>query len=141
MHIVGLMAILLMLTGCRKEDPKPSLTESEKATALLTSGSGWVIQTVLVDGVDNTALFAGLKLSYTATDYSTVNGGVIWPASGTWKFTDDTGKNILRSDGMPITLNEITSTKLVLGLTWSKTTLAGGRENSVAGNHVFTFGH
>jgi len=45
-----------------------------------------------------------------------------------------------RGDGLSMTLTELTASKLVLTLSWSETTLGGGRINSVEGNNTFTFG-
>jgi hypothetical protein len=126
---------LLVLSGCKKDDPQP---ETDRVKALLIANA-WRIQTVSADGTDQTALFTGLTLTFTNTNYSTTNGGVVWPASGTWSFTDDTAKKILRSDGQEITVTEATSTSLKLSLTRTTGTLASGRFSSVAGNHIFSF--
>lgn len=132
---------ILFLSGCgSKSDPIPAVeTDAAKNTKLLTAGT-WSVQTVLVDGVDKTIVYKDLKLTFTATGFTSTGGGSVWPATGTWKFADDTGKVITRGDGLSINLTEVSSTKLVLALTWTKTTLDGGRVESVAGQHVFTFG-
>lgn len=134
-----LLALVSFLSCGGGSDPAPAETESQKATTLLTSG-GWSIQTVLVDGVDKSTIYPSLKVSFTATGFSATNGGLIWPATGTWRFTDDSGKTISRGDGVSITLNEISSTKMIMSFSWSKTTLGSGREASISGQHVFTFG-
>jgi len=121
--------------GCQKtaKDPSPS----DQMKSILQSGT-WNLQNVTVDGVDKTSTYSGLTLSFTATNFTTTNGRVVWPASGTWQFSDETGKNITRSDGLPISIGEATTSKLVLQLSWSKTTF--GRVESIKGAHVFTFG-
>jgi hypothetical protein len=126
---------LLFLTSCKKDDPEPETARIQKILA----ANSWVIQTVTVNEVDQTNLFTGLTLSFTKTNYSTTNGGVVWPASGTWEFVDETAKTIVRNDGLQITINEVTNTSLKLSLTWSTTTLGGGRTASVAGDHEFSF--
>lgn len=144
---LSLLAILflfgLMLTaGCGSTtDPTPVVepTAAEQVKTILTSGA-WKIQSVAVDGADQTNVYKGLSLSFTNTLVNATNGGVVWPASDTWKFTDDTGKSIIRGDGIQVTVEEATATKLVLKLTWTKTTLGSGRINSVKGVNVFTFG-
>ena len=98
------------------------------------------VQTVQVDAVDKTTVYKDLKLTFTATGFTATGGGSVWPATGTWKFADDTGKVITRGDGLSINLMEVSATKLVLTLTWTKTTLDGGRVEAVAGQNVFTFG-
>lgn len=126
---------LLFLTSCKKDDPEPETARIQK----LLAANAWVIQTVTVNEIDQTNLFTGLTLSFTKTNYSTTNGGVLWPASGTWAFVDETAKIIERNDGLRITITEVTSTSLKLALTWSITTLGGGRTASVAGDHEFNF--
>ena len=134
-------SVLLFLSGCgSKSDPAPAAeTDAVKNTKLLTA-STWNIQTVQVDGVDKTTVYKNLKLTFTSTGFTSIGGGSVWPTTGTWKFTDDTGKVITRGDGLAINVNEISTTKLVVSLAWSKTTLGGGRIESIAGSHVFTFG-
>jgi hypothetical protein len=135
LFVVISVSSLVLFSGCKKDDPQP---ETDRVKGLLIANS-WRIQTVSVDATDQTTLFTGLTLSFTNTNYNTTNGGVVWPASGTWSFSDNTGKKILRSDGQEITVTEVTATNLKLSLTRAKGTLAPGRVSSVAGNHVFTF--
>lgn len=133
-----LLAIsLLSIQSCsKKSDPQP---ETDRVKELLKANT-WKIQTVTVDNVDKTSVYAGLTLSFTDATYTTTNGGPVWPASGTWQFADDTGKLITRSDDLSISVEEVTTTKLSLKLTWAKTTLGGGRTASIAGSHLFVFG-
>ena len=130
---------LTLITSCGGTDATPAETESQKATKLMTQGT-WAMQSVTVDGTDKTSIYAGLKLTFTATGFTATSGGGVWPSTGTWQFTDDTGTTVKRDDGLTITLTELTTTKMVIKLTWTETTLGGGRTNSVQGNHVFTFG-
>jgi hypothetical protein len=125
----------LYLTSCKKDDPEPETARIQK----LLAANAWVMQSVTVNEMDQTNLFTGLTLSFTNTNYSTTNGGVVWPAIGTWEFTDATANTIVRDDGLQITINEVTSTSLKLAFTWSTTTLGGGRTASVAGDHEFSF--
>ena len=125
---------MLQLASCKKPDPKPAETEVVKGK--LTS-AGWTLQNVTVDGIDQTAVYQGLTLNFTATIYTTTKGGLVWPASGTWSFTDDTATTIKRDDGTEIKV-EATDILLKLTLTWAKTTLGTGRVGSVKGLHVFT---
>lgn len=145
MNKIGALLILVaMLTylgscGGGGGDPAPAETEVQKATKLLTAGL-WSMQTVQVDGTDRTTTYKDLKVTFTATGFSSTNGGAVWPATGTWKFKDDAGKTIERGDGLLVSVVELSSSKMVLSLTWSKTTLGGGRHASISGSHTFTFG-
>lgn len=129
-----IMILLLVLSACG--DSSPSATE---VTVNQLKANTWRINSVIVDATDQTALFNNMTLSFTATDYTTTNGKAVWPASGTWSFTDDTAKKIKRSDNLEITIVEITEATLKLSLTWATGTLGTGRVESVAGNHVFSF--
>ena len=132
---VAIIISLLVLSSCGG-DSSPSA--SEVTTKQLTS-SGWKISTVQVDGTDQTALFANMTLSFTATNYSATKGGAVWPASGTWSFTDEAGKVIKRNDNVEVTIVEISDASLRLSLSWAAGTFGPGRTESVAGNHVFSF--
>jgi hypothetical protein len=134
--LVLIAASMVQLTGCKEKDPEPS--EEEIVKGKLTSGT-WTVQGVTVDDVDQTPVYKGLTITFTATTYTTTKGGPVWPASGTWSFTDDTASSIKREDGTEIKIEEATETSLKLSLTWSKTTLGSGRMESVKGLHVFTF--
>ncbi len=121
-------------------DPSPAeQTEIDRVRALITN-SAWKVQSLAVDGTDQSALVKNLAITFTTAGFTTVNGGAIWPASGTWSFIDETAKSFKRDDGIVVTVEDITATSLKLSLTWSKTTFAGGRVGSVSGKNVFTFG-
>ena len=132
---------LLLIFSCGPTDPTPAAEPSatEQVKTVLTSGA-WKIQSVAVDGTDQTSVYKGLSLSFTNTSVNATNGGAVWPSSDTWKFTDETGKSITRGDVIQVSVDEATVSKLVLKLTWTKTTLGSGRINSVKGVNVFTFG-
>lgn len=126
----------LLVTSCKKsDDPQPETTRIKG----LLKANAWRIQNVTVDATDQTELFTGLTLSFTDTNYTTTNGSVVWPASGTWNFTDGTAKKVLRSDDVEVTIVEVTDSSLKLSLTWDTGTIGSGRALSVGGNHVFSF--
>jgi len=126
-------AVIISVQGCKDEVP-----ETDRVKGILKA-STWTMQTVVVDAVDQSTVYKGLTLNFTDTGYSSTNGGVVWPASGTWVFADASAKTITRNDNLAITITEVTDVKLILSLTWAKTTLSGGRVESVKGINVFTF--
>ncbi len=91
------------------------------------------------NGVDKTSLYTGMTLSFTATNYTTTKGAPVWVASGTWAFSGNDGKIITRDDQIDVSIDQIADSQLVLSLTWNKTTLGGGRVESISGKHVYTF--
>ncbi len=125
--------VIISVQGCEDEVP-----ETDRVKGILKS-SAWKVQSVSVDNTDQTTVYKGLTLSFTDAGYTSTNGGVVWPASGTWVFADGNAKTITRSDNLAVTITEVTDTKLVLTLTWATTTLGGGRVESVKGINVFTF--
>jgi hypothetical protein len=130
-----LVAAFVFLSGCKGgDDPTPQEVTTQQLVA-----PTWKLTSVLVDGVDKTSLFTNMTLKFTTTNYTTTNGGVVWPASGTWTFTDETARKIKRNDNLEVTITEITEASLKLSLTWATGTFGSGRVSSVAGNHVFNF--
>jgi hypothetical protein len=130
-----LVSLLTILSCSPKDNPK---LETDRVRELLTAGT-WNIHTVTVDDIDKTSTYAGLTLAFNSTSYFATNGGIVWMATGGWAFADQRGKLITRGDGLSVTIEKVTTTTLVLTLTWTKTTLGSGRISSLSGNHVFTF--
>lgn len=126
---------MLLIEGCKKSnDPEP---ETARVEGLLKSGT-WKVSTVTITGTDQTSLFNNMTLKFTPTNYTTTNGGVVWPPSGTWNFTNDTASIIKRDDGVEIALSDVSETSFKLTFPWNKNTFGTGRVSSVAGTHVFT---
>jgi hypothetical protein len=135
-YSLSIICILFLLVSCGEDATK---SETDRVKEILGSGT-WKVQNVSVSSTDQTALYKNLTLSFTDTNYTTANGANVWPATGTWAFTDDSAKAILRNDGTTITVSEATDTKLVLSFDWANTTIGSGRMESIKGAHVFTFG-
>jgi hypothetical protein len=145
-HTYNILSVLFMLfvvlftfSGCGDDGGGggPTETEADKVSAALRAGI-WNVSGVTVDGVVSNK-FQNMTLTFSASTYSTTNGAVVWPASGTWSFTDQTAKVIRRDDNVDVTIDAVSATSLTLSLTWSKTTLGNGRNESISGRHVFNF--
>ena len=135
-----IIVFMALLTSCGggAGDPTPTKSAQDEVKEKLTS-STWSIQTVTVDGVDQSSIYKNLSLKFAAASYTSTKGGAIWPASGTWSFADQAGTTIKKEDGTEVKV-DAKDTSLKLTLTWTKTTLGSGRVESVKGLHVFTFG-
>lgn len=133
---VGLILTLFVFPSCDEGTEGPS--EEEQLTELLSAGT-WKVSNVIVDGVSKKEMFTDLTIKFTKSDFTTTNGGPLWPASGSWSLVDATAKTIKRNDDVSITIETLTDNELVLSLNWTKTTLGKGRVESVAGKHVFSF--
>jgi len=113
--------------------------EKPDVASLLKSGQ-WKVQTVTVNGTNQLSVYTGLTITFSDPTFTSTNGEPVWPASGTWTLNSD-GTIITRDDGLTVNVGEnISESSLTLSLAWSETTLGGGRSESVAGNHTFTFG-
>ena len=142
---VALLLTIVAFSSCKKENVEPQLTETEKTTEILTSGSGtWTpapTAGVTVDGLDVTAdLFKGFTISFTADKIITTGTTPVWLRQDTWRFNDETARLIIRGqDNKEITIEEISDGELQLSLEWDQTTYAeGGRTKSIPGTFVFT---
>ena len=139
--IVPVLSGILLLSHCggsKSSDPAP-VTEPQRVTSLMKTGT-WKVQSVSVDGTDQSALFKNFTLSFTDAGFATVNGSAVWPASGTWKFVSDQATSFTRDDGLVVTIQTVSSTQLIISLVWTKTTLGPGRIESVKGTTVFSLG-
>lgn len=125
-----------LLTGCKKDNTP---TAEEIMTQKLMVAT-WKVSSVTVDGSDRTSMFTGMTLTFTDGAYTTTNGHVVWPASGTWTFSNAEATMIKRDDGVIVTLTEVTDSNLKMSLTWSKTTFGAGRTSSIKGKHEFVMG-
>jgi hypothetical protein len=142
--ICALLSIFILLTtltitSCKEDDPSAAETNLNRLTA-----HNWNLIKVTVDGVDKTSLFTGLALQWNKNQtFGVTSGGVIWPSSGTWSFTDGSGKTLfvsLNSIGdAEVTIETLNNTSLIISLHWDETTLGHGRVRSVEGDHVFEF--
>jgi hypothetical protein len=132
---IALISLAINFSGC-SDDKK--ITRQEEVTAALTSGT-WKVNTVTVDGVDKTSTYKDLSLTFTSASFTSTNGGVIWPSSGTFTFRDANATSIKRNDNLEVQIQEATTASLELGLSWTKTTLGSGRVESIGGQHVFSF--
>lgn len=135
--VVLVSIVLLQISGCGG-NTTPTLSASDAVKAKLTAATSWKMQSATVDGVDQTATYKGLALAFTATAYTSTNGGVVWPTSGTWSFNSTDGTSLKRNDGLVIAL-DVTDTTLKLSFTWATTTLSGGKVDSVKGQTVLNF--
>ena len=137
LSLLTLAIMIVQLTSCgKKSDPAPAVSAQDQVKAQLIANP-WKLQSVSVDGVDQTSVYTGFGITFTGSGYTTSKGGSVWPASGTWTFANTDGTDIKRDDGLDVQIL-VTATSLKMTLTWTKTTLGGGRIESLKGQNVFT---
>lgn len=139
--INGMLALIvgfsLISISCeRKEVPTLSV---ERLNEIYLTNSPWRLERVTVDGVNQTNIYRELVLSFTRENYTSTNGRVIWPGSGTWEFVDEEKTVFRRGDGILVTIQSITIDSLVLSLEWESNSIDTGRQLAIAGNHIFEF--
>jgi hypothetical protein len=128
-----LISLIVVSQGCKTEEP----TADE---VFLNKISGeWTASKISVDDVVLEGAFDGFKLSLTTEkNYTTTNGNApIWPASGSFtlkQVNSIVGFNMLRDDGVEISIKEFSDKKLVLMFHYVS---AGGRSSSVTGDYIF----
>jgi hypothetical protein len=142
-YIQYIVAILLLsgavftLSSCGGSDEPSPIEKQQK----LLAGT-WTINSVKVDGVDYTNLFTGFTLTFTENPprYSPTNGGKVWTTEEDLVFAGALGNAFVGPGSEIVSIETITANTLVLRMNWTTTTLGkGGRANSIAGNHEFTF--
>jgi len=131
MYITTILFTTIIISGCNDEP-----TVAEKVEGMLVAVE-WSKPIVTVDGVDQSSLYQDFNITFTKTTYTTTGGGPLWPASGTWKFTDETAKTIRLDDHIDVRINEISETNLEIAIQNDNTTFKSGRVNSVKGKCVF----
>jgi hypothetical protein len=139
--IVSALLVLAMFkfSGCDSDDSKPEPDPEKEYLEQLSFT--WHLQQVKVDGVDVTSAFNQLALTLKGDRTFTVTNPVapIWPADGTFVLEEISGSGdymIVRSDGVEIKVNELSTTTLRLQLQFEP---IGGRVSSVGGQYEFLF--
>lgn len=133
--VIGLtLFAAFVFSSCKTDE----VSVTEKNRNLLKSGT-WSVSYVKVDGVDRTNLFEELKLTFSDQEVTAENGGPIWGTTLSWTFTDNAARAFSLGSGPVVTINELTGSSLNITLMWDKTTLDGGRAQSVEGVHEFQF--
>jgi hypothetical protein len=135
--LISLISVAFSFSACDGDDG-PSAVEKQMK---LLAGT-WTMSSVTVDGVDQSSIFDGFKLTFTDTPatYEPVNGGKVWATGGSFRFNNNDATDFIRSnDGVVVTITSITENSLVLQMEWNRTTLDLGRIKSIAGNHEFVF--
>jgi hypothetical protein len=113
------------------------LTPLELTQRLLIN-KNWDVTIVTVDGIARN-IYPGLSINFQKSSFTASNGLDIFPASGTWSFSDSEGKRILRDDGLEISVESISEGQLILSFYWSNSTFIGGRVSELTGFHNLTF--
>lgn len=130
-------SILLLLLSCDKEDAAGS---SEKAVTDKFRAGVWTPAEVKRDGVNITAEYTSMRLTIDTNTYSTTNGGLAWPSSGTWTFPEASTTTILRDNAVLITFILSTDAKtLDMDFVIAERAYTAGRMTGLEGVYHFRF--
>jgi hypothetical protein len=126
------------VTSCKDDDPSATETNLKRLTA-----HHWQLTKVTVDGIDKTSLFIGFTLQWNKDNsFAVIDGGAMWPPTGTWSFTDGTAQTLFvslsNSADAEVTIETLNDTNLIISH-WDETTLGQGRVRSVEGDYLFEF--
>lgn len=127
-----LMFVIVFGTGCEG-------TKNTEEDAFLGKLEGkWTARNVNVDGQFVNGAFAGFSITFVDKTFTTANGNSpIWPPAGTFSIKEvssSVGYNLARSDGVEISILELTESTLILQFFYSN---ANARTNSVGGDYTF----
>lgn len=126
--------ILMTVSSCKDDPTAEEIFLKKIALAWKSSSTG-----VQFDGKDVNGVFKNFTITFTEskTYTTTADNAPVWPGSG--KFTlkasaAPTGFSLLRDDGVEVTVDQLTETKLVLKFPYVGKT---SRVKSVSGGFVF----
>ena len=133
---------IVSLTACGGGDtPAPVVDPTQEIIDALTKT--WSVSSVTLDNTDVTTDWNGFTLTFDSSKgYSATalnaESILVWPASGSYSFPNANNTNqILRNDGVEITLSNVTETSATLSF---QITGRNGRTEGLIGQWVFVMG-
>ena len=132
-----LFLVIVMLNSCASSS-EPAKETAEQLFLKQLAGT-WNTSVVTYDGVDVTKSFPSMRITLSEDKSIQVTNPVapIWKATGTFVLEPiGSSFQLKRNDGLLISVESSTSTKLVLTFLFDASTLTG-RTESVVGNFKF----
>ncbi|SHH17568.1 hypothetical protein SAMN04488109_3012 [Chryseolinea serpens] len=135
----SLLVLALVFTSCGGSDDDPEPTNVDPKTLIVKtwklSGGG----TIVKDGTDVSADYAGLELTFvSAGTYTSKNGGHLFRASGTWRWKSTDATVLLLDGELEVNVKEITATNFHSQFNLSEDYATGGRSQAVVGPYEVT---
>lgn len=137
-HIIRILCVALLLglhISCKKKkkDEEPSAQE----LALEALAHSWSVSngSVIRDGLDVSANYVGLQLTFSDGSYNTSNAGELFAASGTWEWVGESTTQLTMDDGKTVTIGSVSGTTLVISFDHTGT---GGTAFGVSGAYQIT---
>jgi hypothetical protein len=154
-RILVLTIACLLPVGCEKGLDGIEKTPTQLMSELLRAQT-WELSELTIDDLPSN-LYPGMTLRFGEGTYVSTGGEPIWPASGTWQFRGDDPNQLLRDDGLIITVEaasivgakitpldpywEQVAANVILSFDWASTTYkgSGGRSQALKGTHLIKF--
>ena len=130
-----ILALAALSLSCTPDDGPADPKATELAFEMLAGQ--WTFGqfgSIKVDGSDVSANYSGFALSFTDGGYTTTNAGELFNASGTWEWSDESGRTVSLDDGKTINIQQLTLNKFVFSFTKTDGPVRAG----IAGNYVIT---
>jgi hypothetical protein len=133
-----LIAITLSaVLSCKKSDPTTEDIQNQISRKF--QSSTWKVRNVQRDGVDVTSDYSGFMLNIGSGTYTTVNGSLAWPASGTWAFKSQSTTQVIRDGSIPVDfVFDDPNKSLTLTFTITQSTYTNGRTSALQGGYIFS---
>ena len=134
---IYMVVVFLLMSNCSKNLDLTTAEIQQQTSNKLQAGI-WKVNAVLKDGVDITADYANFTLTIGANNYTTINGGLAWPASGTWAFQGQSTTAVVRDGTTPVDFElSKDASSLKLNFTIETSTYANGRVHGLKGAYEF----
>lgn len=119
-----------------QSDNAEVLSPQEEALALLTGSWTATNGSIALDGEDVSLNYPGFSVSFTEGNFQTINAGTMLPASGTWRWMDETTiRSILIDEIQAINILELNEDRLQFSFTLGGT---GGVRAGLEGSYVIS---
>lgn len=130
------LLICLSLVSC---DPEGGLDEETAQQIAFQKLSGaWTLNngagSIVVDGTDVSANYAGFALSFTNGGYTTTNADQLFRATGTWEWIDREARMIRLDDGKELTIVTLNEFRF----TFTFNFVDGGVRAGIPGNYTIS---
>lgn len=155
LKILVLAITCLLPASCDKGLSGIAKTPTQRMSELLRAQT-WELSELTIDDLPSN-LYPGMTLRFGEGTYVSTGGEPIWAATGTWQFRGDDPNQLLRNDGLIITVEaasivgakitpldpywEQVAANVILSFDWASTTFegSGGRWQALKGSYLMKF--
>lgn len=137
-QIIILAQVVLLVSCGGGDNPTPAADPRQEVIEALTKT--WTVTSATFDDVTVSGDWNGFSLEFTdsqgyTTNASTDEQKLVWPTSGSYSFPDASNSfRILRSDGVEITISDLTETSATLSF---QILQRSGRASGLIGEWIF----